>query len=148
MKTGEVCNREVVAIESKGSLAEASRRMREGHVGSIIVVDDADPRRPVGIVTDRDIVVEVVATGLDPRTLTVGEIMGRGLVVAREDEDAFASLKTMRRRGIRRLPVVNAAGELCGVVTLDDLLEVSSNALTDVVQAIASERALENWRRA
>jgi CBS domain-containing protein len=110
-------------------------------------VDETGLRRPVGIVTDRDIVVEVVAAGLDPNTLTVGEIMARTLAVAREEDDALVSLKTMRRRGVRRLPVVDSAGGLVGIVTLDDLLEVGTSALMDVVQAITSERALESWRR-
>ncbi len=148
MKTGQVCRRDVVSTPPQATLAQASRLMREHHVGSIVVLDDAETKHPIGIVTDRDIVVEVVAAGLDPDTLTVGDIMGRALVVAREDDDAMVSLKTMRRRGVRRLPVVDANGDLSGIVTLDDLLEVGSNALTDVVQAIASEQALENWRRA
>lgn len=148
MKTGDVCNRAVVSIRSGANLSEASRLMREAHVGSVIVVDEASPRRAVGIVTDRDIVVEAVAAGIDPATLTVAEIMGRGLVVAREDDDALVSLKAMRRRGVRRLPVVDEGGALCGIVSLDDLLEAGSVALNDVVQAIASERALESWRRA
>ena len=148
MKTGDVCNRAVVSIRSNANLSEASRLMREAHVGSVIVVDEASPRRAVGIVTDRDIVVEAVAAGIDPATLTVAEIMGRGLVVAREDDDALVSLKAMRRRGVRRLPVVDEGGALCGIVSLDDLLEAGSVALNDVVQAIASERVLESWRRA
>ncbi|HUI98980.1 MAG TPA: CBS domain-containing protein [Usitatibacter sp.] len=147
MKTGEVCNRRVVSVRAGASLAEVSRLMREAHVGSVVVVDDARPLRAVGIVTDRDIVVEAVAAGIDPATLTVGEIMGTSLVVARESEDALESLRTMRRRGVRRLPVVDDEGALCGIVTLDDLLEAGSAALNDVVQAIASERALESWRR-
>ncbi len=147
MKTGQVCKRDVVAIEATGNLADASRLMRQAHVGSIVVVDETGLRRPVGIVTDRDIVVEVVAAGLDPNTLTVGEIMARTLAVAREEDDALVSLKTMRRRGVRRLPVVDSTGALVGIVTLDDLLEVGTNALMDVVQAITSERALESWRR-
>jgi len=147
MKTGEVCKRDVVAIEASGNLADASRLMRQAHVGSIVVVDETGLRRPVGIVTDRDIVVEVVAAGLDPNTLTVGEIMARTLAVAREEDVALGSLKTMRRRGVRRLPVVDSAGGLVGIVTLDDLLEVGTSALMDVVQAITSERALESWRR-
>ncbi len=148
MKTGEVCNRAVVSIRSQASLSEASRLMRESHVGSVIVVDEASPKRALGIVTDRDIVLEAVAAGIDPDTLTVGEIMGPALVVACESDDALESLKRMRRRGVRRLPVVDESGALCGIVTLDDLLEAGSAALNEVVQAIASERALESWRRA
>ena len=147
MKTGQVCNRAVVSTRADANLSEVSRLMRESHVGSVIVVDDATPRRALGIVTDRDIVIEAVAAGIDPATLTAGEIMGPALVVAREEDDALESLKKMRRRGVRRLPVVDDNGALCGIVTLDDLLEAGSAALNDVVQAIASERALESWRR-
>jgi CBS domain-containing protein len=147
MKTSDVCNRDVASVRSQASLYDASRLMRQAHVGCIIVTDDSDPRRPLGIVTDRDIVVEAVAAGLDPRTVTVGDIMASTLVVAREDDDALVSLKTMRRRGVRRLPVVDAGGALRGIVTLDDLLEAGATAVNDVVQAIASERALETWRR-
>lgn len=148
MKVGQVCKRDVVATKLGTPLGDAARLMRKNHVGSIVLLDDDDPRRPVGIVTDRDIVVEVVAARLDPNTVTVGEIVGRSLVVAREDDDALVALKAMRRQGVRRLPVVDAAGSLTGIVSLDDLLEVGSNALIDVVQAITSEQAIEHWRRA
>jgi CBS domain-containing protein len=147
MKTGDLCNRDVASVRPQASLYDASRLMRQAHVGCIIVTDDSEPRRPVGIITDRDIVVEVVAAGLDPRNVTAGEIMGPSLVVAREDEDALVSLKTMRRRGVRRLPVVDSAGTLRGIVTLDDLLEAGATAVNDAVEAIVSERALETWRR-
>lgn len=147
MKTGEICNRQVAAIGSRASLYEAARLMRQDHVGCIVVIDEAMGRKAIGIVTDRDVVVEVVAAGLDPKTVTVGEIMASSLVVAREDDDALASLKAMRRRGVRRLPVVDAKGALIGIVTLDDLLEAGAAAMNDVVQAIASERALESWHR-
>ena len=147
MKTADVCNRDVASVRPQASLYDTSRLMRQAHVGCVVVTDDADSHRPVGIITDRDIVVEVVAAGLDPKTVTAGEIMGSSLVVAREDDDALVSLKTMRRRGVRRLPVVDSTGKLRGIVTLDDLLEAGATAVNDVVQAIASERALETWRR-
>ncbi len=92
MKIAEVCTRDVVATKRATSLTDASKLMRENHVGSVIVVDDSDPRKPVGIVTDRDIVVEVVAAGLDVRTMTVGEIMTGSLITAGEDDDALATL--------------------------------------------------------
>jgi CBS domain-containing protein len=87
--------------------------MREHHVGSLVVVKEDDPGRiPIGIVTDRDIVVEVVAEGMDHKALTVGEIMGRELVTAGEQDNVLDVLQVMRRRGIRRLPVVTALGSL------------------------------------
>jgi CBS domain-containing protein len=147
MRIGEVCKRNVVTTVARASLADVARLMRANHVGSVIVIDPPGSRIPVGIVTDRDIVVEAVAGGLDARTLSAGEIMTRNPVTASESDDASWSLKVMRDRGIRRLPVVDTAGELTGIVALDDLLESASVALSDVVQAIGTEKVVEGQRR-
>jgi CBS domain-containing protein len=147
MRTGDLCKRNVVTTVPRASLAEVAKLMREGHVGSVVVIDPPGSRIPVGIVTDRDIVVEAVAANLDPRTLTAGEIMTRELVTASEDDDSSWSLKVMRDRGVRRLPVLDAAGELAGIVALDDLLESATVALSDVVQALGTERVVEARRR-
>jgi CBS domain-containing protein len=147
MRTSEACTREVVAAKRTALLTDAAMLMRENHVGSIVVLDEENPRKPVGIVTDRDIVVEVVAEGLDPRNMTLGDIMSPGLVTAWENDDAFATLKLMRRTGVRRVPVLDAAGQLTGLVSLDDLLEVAGDALDDIVNAINTERSLETAHR-
>ncbi|HSJ98049.1 MAG TPA: CBS domain-containing protein [Myxococcota bacterium] len=146
MRTSEACSRDVVAARRTTLLSDAARMMRESHVGSIVVLD-GDPPKPVGIVTDRDIVVEVVAAELDPRTVTLGEVMGSDLVTANENDDALATLALMRRCGVRRVPVVDAAGQLTGIVALDDLLELAGGALGDIVTAINTERSLEAVRR-
>ena len=147
MNIGEVCKRNVATTVARASLADVAKLMRENHVGSVIVVDPPGSRIPVGIVTDRDIVVEAVAADLDARGLSAGEVMSRNLLTALEGDDASWSLKVMRDHGIRRLPVVDGAGELVGIVALDDLLECASIALSDVVQAIGSERVVEAQRR-
>lgn len=147
MKTVEVCKRDVVIASRNTSLADAAKLMRERHVGSVLVVDAAAAGRPVGIVTDRDIVVQVVAAGLDHRGMTVGEIMSTPLLTVRDEDDALVALKAMRLRGVRRVPVVDEAGLLVGIVSLDDLLEIAGDALNDVVLAINSERSVESWRR-
>jgi CBS domain-containing protein len=147
MKTGEICNRNVVVAHRDATLADAAKLMRENHVGSIVVLDGAPGRRPVGILTDRDIVVEVIAADMDPRAVSVGDIMGDRLVTALEDDDAHATLTAMRRRGIRRIPVVTRDSALVGIVTLDDLIGLVGRELMDVVQAIGSEQQLEGWRR-
>jgi len=148
MKILGVCSRNVVVAERGLSLVNAAKLMRENHVGSIVVVEgDGAGRVPVGIVTDRDIVMEVVASDMDPRGLTCGDIMGPRLVTAHQDDDAHESLATMRRRGIRRMPVVDSQGALAGIVTLDDLIGLVGRELMDVVQAIGSEQQLEAWRR-
>lgn len=148
MKTGQLCTRDTVTATRNTSLAQASKHMRDNHVGSVVVVDQANPRRPVGILTDRDIVVEVLAAGLDYRTMTVGEILSDALVVAWEDDDALATLRTMRRTGVRRIPVVDAGGALAGMVSLDDLLRMAGSALEDIAATIGLEQSVESERRA
>ncbi len=144
MDVGELCNRSVVYAERALPLPEAARLMREHHVGSLVVVDERGAGRvPVGILTDRDIVVAVVAGEVDPRTLTVGEVIGPNLVSARETDSVFDVLRMMRQRGIRRVPVVAPDGTLAGIVTVDDLLEVVAEQLNDLVRAIATERSRE-----
>jgi CBS domain-containing protein len=118
--------------------------MRENHIGSLVIVDEAARGRvPVGILTDRDIAVAVVAQALDPRTLTAGEVMTGEPVTANEQDDVLDTLQRMRRRGVRRLPVVAANGTLAGIVTLDDLLELVAEQLGDIVQAITAEQSRE-----
>ncbi len=147
MKTLEACKRDVVVAHRHTTLADAAKLMRARHVGCIVVVEKNDASKPVGILTDRDIVVEVVAAELDPRSVTVGEIMSAPLVTVRADADALDTLKTMRIRGIRRIPVVDEAGALVGLASLDDLLELAGETLNDVVGAIVSERSIESWVR-
>jgi CBS domain-containing protein len=147
MRVGEVCRRAVVTVHRETPLVEAARMMRETHVGSLVVVESHDGRRPEGLITDRDIVVAVVAKGVDARTLTVGEVMGGTLATAREDEDAMSTLRAMRRRGVRRMPVVSTAGEVVGIITIDDLLETVAEQLGEIVAAIGREQELEAVRR-
>jgi len=144
MKIGEICNRVVVFSTKDMPLSEAGKLMREHHVGCLLVLEETDRGRiPIGIVTDRDIVVEVLSAGLDYRTVKVGEIMNADLFVAREDDDILDALQLMRRRGVRRLPVILASGVLVGIVTIDDLLGIVAEQLDDLVKAIASEQSRE-----
>lgn len=147
MKTGEVCNRTVVIVGRETPLGEAAKLMRENHVGSLVVAKNTYGRKPLGIVTDRDMVVEVMAADLDYRTLTVGEIMGDKLVIAKEADDSLDTLKLMRASGVRRIPVVTDKGDLAGIVTVDDLLEIVAEELEDIVHAIGNEQHKETKRR-
>jgi len=150
MKIGEVCTREVTFTYENERVDKAATLMREHHVGALIVVARDDPRGlvPVGIVTDRDIVLEVLAGGLDYRTVSVGEIMTRDPVSVGEGEDMLDALKIMRRRGVRRLPVLTRAGTLAGIVAIDDLLELVAEQLDDLLKTIATERSSEARVRA
>ena len=145
MLVADCCTCPVVTADPDATLADVARLMRTRHVGSVVIVDAA--RKPAGIITDRDIVLEAVACDLDASTLKAADIMSSQLVTARLDEDGTWALKVMRDRGVRRLPVVDAAGKLAGIVSLDDLLEAAATTLYDVVQAIGTGQVVESRRR-
>jgi CBS domain-containing protein len=137
MQLKDICTSEVVFCERQTTVRQAAEIMRRKHVGDLVVVDDAgDERAPVGVVTDRDIVVKVVGNELDVGRVTVGEIMRTPIVVASETEDASDAIARMRVHGVRRLPIVDARGGLIGIITFDDLLKLlvgDTNALLEVV---------------
>jgi len=149
MAIGEICNRVVVVAQQETTVLEASRLMRQYHVGDLIVVDDTDGKRiPVGIVTDRDIVLEIVSMDLDASVLTVGDIMEPELATVRENEGVFETMHYMRTKGVRRIPVVDSHGVLIGIVTLDDLLELLVEEMSELVKLVASEKMREIQTRA
>lgn len=145
MSIGEFTNRAVITAAREVTAGEAARLMRRQHVGSLVVVDEmiGGKRVPVGIVTDRDLVVEIMATGLDPSTITVGDIMAPGLVTAREGDELLPTIELMHARGVRRLPVIDAEGALSGIVSIDDLVQVMSDHLGALSKVIAREQARE-----
>jgi CBS domain-containing protein len=146
MSVGEICNREVVVAEKSFAVSEAARLMRTHHVGDLVVVDER--KHPVGILTDRDIVVEVVAAGVDPEALKVGDIMGPEVATVREGEGRFEALRYMRDKGVRRMPVVDSAGGLIGILTLDDLISLLAEEMTGLAQLVSHERQREASSRA
>ena len=144
MNAGELCNREVVFVYRDTRLVEAARLMREHHVGSlVVVVERLSERVPVGIVTDRDIVIAVVAKELDPRTLTVADVLTDSLVTVREQDDVSDTLRVMREAGIRRVPVLSRSGALAGILTLDDVLELMAEEMNDFARTMVKERVRE-----
>jgi CBS domain-containing protein len=157
MKVGEICARNVVTVRETDELTSAARLMRERHVGYLIVVApiidelslmvDEPAVKPVGVVTDRDIVVAVVARETDPRSLRVGDVMSREPVVVNDESSLAAALRDMRRIGVRRVPVVGSGGGLVGVLSLDDILGCLSEELLDVAGSIRSEMRIEKELR-
>lgn len=148
MSVGKICNREVVIVLRENTAMEAAQLMRQQHVGDVIVVDDLkNGRIPVGIVTDRDLVVELMSVGLEPEAVTVGDIMTADLVTVNESDDMFTAIDAMRTKGIRRLPVVNAKGGLVGILTLDDLLDVMAEDLLAFTKLVKLEHENEERSR-
>lgn len=144
MSVGEICNREVVTIEKSAPVARAARLMRQYHVGSVIVVaDGSQPPRPVGIVTDRDLAIEILAQEVPAETVTVGDVMAAELLTAREEDGVWETIMRMRAMGVRRLPVVSRHGDLIGILTMDDLLQFIVGELSDLVKLVRREQKRE-----
>ena len=137
MKIGDICNRDVAKAVRQTSLREASLLMRNRHVGALVVVEvEGGLERPVGIVTDRDIVVAVVAPGSRPESIRVCDVMPPKLIVAHEGDGLFEAFRKMADHGVRRLPVVAADGRLAGIVSADDLLRVVAVELASLATAL------------
>jgi CBS domain-containing protein len=140
----DLCSGSVVVARRDCSVREAAELMRCYHVGTVVAIDVRNAiQAPVGIVTDRDIVVEVVAMKLDPADLTVGDVMSLDLVSIPADYDIYDAIRTMRERGVRRVPVVDARGALIGLVSLDDLLPFVAPELADLAKLPLAGRRQE-----
>ena len=131
MSVGDFCNREVVIATRNADIVLLAQLMREHHVGDIIVVDAAENGQniPAGILTDRDIVLELIALEVPPDTVKAEDVMSRDLVLVREQDGLWDSLQLMQRKGVRRLVVVNNKGGLEGILTVDDFLQLLAEEL-------------------
>jgi len=142
----KLCKRDVVTIAPTASVLEAARLMRAEHVGDVVVI--GRDRQPIGILTDRDIVVGIVAQDVEHlTTLTVQDVLTPEPIVALEDEDAEAALGRMRRSGVRRLPVVDLHGAVVGIFSVDDFLDLLAEELRAVVSLVTKQPRHEQSRR-
>jgi predicted transcriptional regulator len=148
MAIGEICSREVVFVARSESCAQAARLMRENHVGSLVVVAKAgSPAMPIGMITDRDLAVGVMALGLDPENTLVEAVMRPRIALVRENEGLGRAIALMRAEGVRRLPVVDADGNLVGILAADDLIELFADELSGLAAMIGKSARLERAER-
>jgi len=147
MEVGTICQRLVFTIRRFDEVTRAAQLMREKHVGYLVVVELDPLARPVGVLTDRDIVIGVVARGVDPKAVCVGDVMTVDPITVREADSVEAALKKMREFGVRRLPVVNDRRELVGILAIDDVLQFIAGGAQDVVNTIRKERLMESVTR-
>ncbi len=148
MHIGEICTVPTIFCTRDESVQGAALLMRKHHVGDLVVIDQPDGAKvPVGIITDRDIVVSVIALGLDPASLLVGDIMSDDLLTTAEHDDVYETIEQMRFRGIRRVPVVDAGGALSGIVSVDDLLEFLAEEMGELSRISSHQQAHEKRAR-
>ena len=148
MSIGRICNRKTVIARAEDTIVEVSKLMRLHHVGDVVVIEPGEGGNvPIGILTDRDLVMEILAQDLSPDAVTVGDIMSEEIVTAREEDGIWDTLQRMRIKGVRRVPVVDARGGLVGILALDDLLELLAGELADLSKIVRREEGRERTSR-
>lgn len=150
MIVADVCSKTVVTVRPGDEIAVAARRMREAHVGYLVVMEPlalVGTPRVLGVLSDRDIVVGVIAQDADPRHVVVRDVMTRDPVVIRDFDTLPAAVRQMRQVGVRRMPVIDKVGALVGVVSHDDLLDALSTELANLAGAARQGRRTETLSR-
>ena len=149
MRVADVCTPLTVHIDPMASVRDAARLMRERHVGAVVVVDKRNQRCvPIGVVTDRDIAISVVAAGIDPDAVTVRDVMSQPVAICTADQDIFEAIQTMRSHGVRRLPMLNESGDFAGFVAADDVYDALAKEFRSLSEVFLREQAHEIEARA
>jgi CBS domain-containing protein len=146
MNISSLCRREVVSVNANASVREAAQAMRSEHVGALAVTDPEEPGRIVGILTDRDLVVDVLATGRPPAGLAVGNLCHGELVGVPAASSVDDAVNAMQRAGVRRLVVQQADGSVVGLVSADDLFEAIATELGGLAGALRGGIVREGMR--
>ena len=147
MKVGEMCSRGVVSIFESASLRVVAALMSEHRVGAVVVVSKFETRPyPVGIITDRDIVRAQLEHVADLSRLRVADVMTKPVLTLRDEATVEAAIESLRARGTRRAPVVNAQGELVGFVSADDLIAEVARQVGTLSQLVRRQSAYEGWQ--
>ena len=149
MTVGAFCSRIVVFVGKDDGIVEAAKVMREHHTGSAVVVENAQhgAYQPVGMITDRDLVVEVLAEEVDVDSVSVKDVMSPDPIVANERDSLSDTLKNMRGRGVRRVPVTDDKGQIVGVLSVDDVISLLASELNDLDSLILREQERERELR-
>ncbi len=148
MRVGDICARRVVTVERKTSIREAILLLRDEHVGNVVVTEPHPAgEAPVGILTDRDIVLELLAKDVDIDAVTCGDVMSYELATIDAEDEIVDAIEAMQSHAVRRLPVVGDDGRLVGLLSLDDLVAVLSEAIGGLWPVIRRQQRLERSRR-
>lgn len=137
----------VAVVEPETPAVVVAQLMRQHHIGALVVVDATEKTRAVGIVTDRDLVLELMAEGLDPAVFTAGDIMSVELVTATPDMDAMDAVQLMKTHRLRRLVIVDDSERLVGIATLEDVLELLARELAGLAAGLAGAKDRETFKR-
>ena len=142
-KCRDIMTRDLVTATPEDPIIQVAQLMKKEDIGPVLIVDNDDSRTLVGIVTDRDIVLKVIAEGMDPQSTRVGDVMSKKLVTCRADDDVDVAMKAMAQFQLRRIPVVDDNMKLVGIISQADVAtQVDAPKKTaEVVKEISEEKA-------
>ncbi len=144
MRIADICSRNFEYIDLNASACEAAGKMCETQAATLLVVDDASgARKPVGILTDRDLVRKVMAKGAASQAARVGDVMTRDVAFCGAGESLFDAARTMRRYGVRRLPVLGSDNRVVGLVSADDIYSALAKHMHELSEALLREQLHE-----
>jgi CBS domain-containing protein len=147
MNIADICQRRVITIEAGASLKEAATLMRERHVGALVVIDANEASRVAGVVTDRDLAIEVLAGTADASGISIGQLVNGPPVAVEGSGSIQDAVAAMEEGGVRRLLVTDLEGRVIGFLSADDLLDAVASELSGLAGALRSGIARENAER-
>lgn len=148
MELEKICQKNVVIAMTGNSLEEAARLMRENHVGDLVVVEiQGKIRVPIGLLTDRDIVMATLALGAPPHPFTVGDVMSTNLITVDENESIDHAIELMKENGVKRIPIVGKGAELRGIISAEDIMFYLTHELAELSKVSKLQRKIEQQRR-
>ena len=141
MRISDICSRSVACVGIHTTAREAAWKMSEVHTGTLVIT--AQNGVPIGILTDRDLVLKVLAKGAAAEAVVVGDVMTKEAITCNADEDIFDAVQSMRRHGVRRLPVVDPELGVIGLLSADDIYSALASHMKELGQALLREQLQE-----
>lgn len=139
MTIGSHCKHSVITTSKDTSVFDAAKLMKKNNIGNIVVVDEANGGTPIGIFTDRDVAMRIVADEVDPKSLTVGDAMSQDLLVLQEHQPIQETVDMMCAKGVRRAPIVDKNNKIIGIATVDDLLLLFADQLGSLAKLVRKQ---------
>lgn len=139
MTIGKFCKHEIVTAAKNTSVFKATQLMKMHNIGNIVVVDESNGGIPIGIFTDRDVAIRIVADEIDPRVLTIGDAMSQDLLILKDHQDIQEAVDMMCAKGVRRAPIINQQGKIIGIATVDDLILLLADELGGLAKLIRKQ---------
>lgn len=147
MNIASICQREIVTVAADASLREAAASMREHHIGALVVTDAAAPARVVGVITDRDLAIDVLALELNANGICVGQLVHGSAISVSGEASLQQAAAAMEDGGVRRLLVTGEDARVIGIVSIDDLVDAVAAEVSGLARALRSGIARENAER-